>query len=430
MKRTVVATVLLTVLVVLAGCSAFGGQSPADDPGQDQLGWEGGYWYNDSIEVDASDGLSEPELRIVVNRSMARLEQIRGLEFKQSVPVEIINRSEYRQNQPFEANATHSKWNNQVWEALLLVGEDRNISAVFEQAYGSSVLGYYSPSEDRIVIVSNSDEPKINRGTLVHELVHALQDQQFGIGGAPDTQDRQLARNGVVEGEATVLEQRYNEQCRENWSCVESFPSGSGGGSVDPGVITVITYPYVVGPSFVEAIEQRGGREAVNDLYGEYPRSTEQVSNPSLYPDEEPINVTVLDRSNGEWTRFNHDPVADTAGQASIQVMFQMNGDASGGYTGPVSDGWGGDTIVPYQNGDQYGYVWELAWDSREDAREFHTAYRDVLAGHDARAEGDGVYVVPESNTFGDAFRVTRDGTRVRIVNAPTVDALDEIHSR
>ncbi|MEF8787004.1 MAG: Hvo_1808 family surface protein [Haloarculaceae archaeon] len=429
MKRVL----LVTLLVVLSGCATLGGPggagSTAEDPSQDQLGWEGGYWYNDSIEVDESDGLSEPELRIVVNRSMARIEQMRGLEFNESVPVEIINRSEYRQNQPFEANATHSKWNNQVWEALLLVGEDRNISAVFEDAYGSAVLGYYSPSEDRIVIVSNSDEPKVNRGTLVHELVHALQDQQFGLGDAPDTQDAQLARNGVVEGEATVIERRYNEHCEGEWSCIESFPSGSGGGNIDRGVITVITYPYAVGPSFVEAIEQRGGWNAVDDLYDDYPTSTEQVSTPSLYPDEEPVDVSIPDRSNSEWSRFDHDPVADTAGQASIQVLFQMNGDASGGYTGPVSDGWGGDTLVPYQNGDQYGYVWELAWDSRADAREFHDAYRDALASHDARVEGDTVYVVPESSAFGDAFRVTRDGNRVRIVNAPTVDDLDEIHA-
>ena len=135
-------------------------------------------------------------------------------------------------------------------------------------------------------------------------------------------------------------------------------------------------------------------------------------------------------RNRLDWdARLAHDPVADTAGQASIQVLFQMNGDASGGYTGPVSDGWGGDTLVPYQNGNQYGYVWELAWDSRVDAREFEDAYRDALTSHDARAEGDGVYVVPESDTFGDAFRVTRDGNRVRIVNAPTVDALDDIHA-
>ena len=170
MKRALV----LALLVALSGCSMLG--SPGDtgtegpDPSKDELGWEDGYWYDDPVEVDASDGLSEQELNAVVARSMARIERLRGLEFNKSVPVEIISRSEYREDQPFEVNGTEARWNNQVWEGLLLVGEDRNISAVFEQAYGSAVLGYYSPEDDRIVIVSDSEEPTIDRGTLVHEL--------------------------------------------------------------------------------------------------------------------------------------------------------------------------------------------------------------------------------------------------------------------
>jgi hypothetical protein len=421
---------LVALLVVLAGCSGFGGPSDttATDPTQDELGWEDGYWYDDPIEVDASDGLSETELETVVKRAMARVEKLRGLEFETTVPVEIINRSEYRANQPFEVNGSESRWNNQVWEALLLVGEDRNISAVFEETYGSAVLGYYSPDDDRIVVVSNSDEPTIDRGTLVHELVHALQDQQFGLGESPGTQDAQLARNGVVEGEANVIEQRYNERCSENWSCIESVPSGPSGGSIDAGVITVITYPYVVGPDFVGAIEDRGGWSAVDALYENYPPSTEQVTSPSLYPDEEPVDVSVPDRSTADWERFDVDPVADTAGQASIQVMLQENDAGSGGYVGPASEGWDGDSLVPYRNGDRYGYVWETAWDTSADAREFRQAYLDALEDHHARDRGGNVYTVPDSDPFGDAFRVTRDGNRVRIVNAPTVDALDAVH--
>jgi hypothetical protein len=428
MKRVVV----LTLLVVLSGCSMLGAPDSGTeepDPSRDELGWENGYWYDDPIAVDASDGLNETELKRVVNRSMARIERLRGLEFNRTVPVEIISRSEYRENQPFDVNATESKWNNQVWEGLLLVGEDRNISEVFRQAYGSAVLGFYSPSDERIVIVSDSDTPNIDRGTLVHELVHALQDQQFGLSESPGTQDAQLARNGVVEGEANVIEQRYGDRCEGNWSCVPTTTSFGGGGDIDRGVIRVISYPYVVGPSFVEAIEDRGGWDAVDELHEDYPRSTEQVSAPSQYPDDRPTNVTVPDRSAADWERFDVDPVADTVGQASIQVMLQMNDAGSGSYQGPASEGWEGDSLVPYRNDGQYGYVWELAWETPEDAREFQQAYIDALYNHDVEPVGGTTYVVPDASSFGDAFRVTRDGTRVRIVNAPTIDQLDDVHA-
>jgi len=430
MKRVV----LVALLLVLAGCSGFGlgsddpAQSTTEDPQEDRLGWESGYWYNDSVDVNASDGLDEEELDVVTARAMARVEEIRGLEFQEDVPVEILTREEYREQNFVNTSRTASTWNNQVWEALLLVGENRNITQVFEEAYGGAVLGYYSAEEQRIVVVSDSDEPKISRGTLYHELVHALQDQHFGLEEAPPTQDEQLARNGVVEGEANLLEQRAVQRCGQEWSCIQNHPTGGTAGDIPSGVLTLISYPYVAGPSFVEAVEARGGWDAVDALHEDYPESTEQVSSPSLYPDEQPTGVTVPDRSNAEWERFDHDPVGDTTGQASMQILLQENVVGVSGYEGSDTDGWGDDRVVPYRNGDRYGYVWVTEWDTRADAREFHNTYLDALDSHDATSQGDGIYVVPSGDPFADAFHVQREGTTVRIVNAPTVDELGEVH--
>jgi hypothetical protein len=421
----------LCLLVVLAGCTVPGSLSDDGDGVSGELGTEDGYRYNESIAVDPSDGLNDSELDAVVGRSMARLEYMRGLEFTDDVNISIISRAEYRNDQPFDYNRTHSLWNDQVWEGLFIVGENRDVSDVMNSTLGGAVLGYYEPGTGDIVIVSDSQTPKINRDTLVHELVHALQDQQFGLDESPDTQDAQLARNGVVEGEASLLEDRYRSKCGSDWNCIDVVTGGtSSGGSIDRGLIDVILYPYVVGPTFVAAKEDAGGWAAIDDLHDDYPTSTEQVSNPSLYPDGKPVNVTVADRSNADWERFDHDPVADTVGQASMYVMFADNGVISGGgsrYQHAATNDWGGDALVPYRNGDQYGYVWETAWDTQKDAREFLDAYRDLLKSHGATRDGD-VYTVPESSPYGDAFRVTHDSKRVRIVNAPTVDALDEIH--
>lgn len=418
------------LLLVLAGCAVPGSVSedkPSTPSGS--LGVEDGYRYNESIAVDPSDGLNDSELDAVVGRSMARLEVMRELEFTGDVNVSIISRAEYRENQPFDRNRTQALWNNQVWEGLFIVGENRNINDVFNSTLGGAVLGYYEPSTGNIVIVSDSSTPKINRGTLVHELVHALQDQQFGLNESPSTQDTQLARNSVVEGEANLLENRYRNRCQDEWDCVDVGGSGtSSGGTVDRGLLSVILFPYSAGPSFVETVEQERGWEGVNELHEEYPTSTRQVTNPSLYPDDRPVNVTVADRSNGEWERFDHDPVADTVGAASIYVMFADNGIISSDerYVHPVSEGWRGDALVPYRNGERYGYVWQTVWDTEEDATQFYDTYRELLEFHGATQDGP-VYTVPESSPFGDAFRVVRDGKRVRIVNAPTVDELSAI---
>lgn len=421
-------------LVVIAGCAAPSVPGGGSDPGG-ELGRENGYRFDDPISVNATDGLNESEQEAVVARQMARLEQLRDLEFESSVSVDVITRAQFRANRSAgnDSDETHTAWNNQVWEGLFIVGEDTSIDEEFDDTLGSAVQGYYSAQRDSIVIVSDQPEPTVDRGTLVHELVHALQDQQFGLEERPETQDRQLARNGVVEGEANLLEDRYLDRCGERWDCIDS-PGGGGatGGQVNRGLLLVVLTPYTTGPTFVETIERRGGWSAVNDLHRSYPNSTEQILDPAKYPDEKPAEVSVTDRSSDEWTRFDVEPVADTVGQASIHAMFLYNDIQASGvqtysYSHPAAVGWQGDALVPYRNGDQFGYVWETVWEDESEAREFVDAYRALLESKGGQLE-DGTATIPDASPFGDAFRVTRDGARVRIVNAPSESALSAVH--
>lgn len=421
------------VLVVLAGCAA-PAADPNPDPGTDRLGWENGYWYDESIAVNASDGLDERERTAVLARQMARLEQMRGLEFEDPVELRVITREEYLNSSGSGDSGAADQWNNQVWEALFLVGEDTPVAEAFDSTLGNSVLGYYQAGSNEVVIVSDRADPMVDRGTLVHELVHALQDQQFGLDDVPETQDRQLARNSVVEGEANLLEDRYGSRCGGEWNCIRPPPRSSGGaGDLNRGLLLVILTPYVQGPEFVATVQRRRGWAAVDALHEEYPASMRQVLDPGTSPGGSPVNVTVPDASNGEWQRFDHDPVADTAGQASIHAMFFQNGIDAGSverysYAHPAAEGWSGDSLVPYRNGDRFGYVWETAWESEQQAREFETTYRALLKSEGAEFRDGNVAVVPEASPFGDAFRVTRNGTRVRVVNAPTAAELTAVH--
>jgi hypothetical protein len=443
---------LIALTVVLAGCTvpSFGGSDhPATPTGDDAIGYENGYWYDDSVSVTTDDGLNETEREAVVARTMARVEQVRDLEFKEPVPVSVISRAEYQNrsggNNSGGSSRPQDPWNDQVWEALLLIGEDSGSSDEIDDTLSTTVQGYYSPSEDEIVIVSPTETPQIDRRTLSHELVHALQDQHFGLNGSAETQDTQLSRQGVTEGEANYVRILYERQCGDGWGCIAlpdqtSDGGGNDGGdgdsqepSYNEGLFTVLYQPYVTGPRFVDQVRSDGGWDAVDALHDDFPDSTEQVLHPEKYPDEEPVNVSVADRSSDEWSRFDHDPVGDTVGETSIYAMMYHNGQTEGdrySYESEISAGWGGDLVVPYRNGSGgYGYVWETRWDTEEDASEFAQAYRAALTEeHDASQPRSNVYVVPEESQFNDAFRVVRSGKTVRIVNGPTVNNLDEIH--
>ena len=440
-RRRWVATLAAALLVVAAGCSSVGfGFGPRGaPPGGDTIGFEDGYWYDDPLNVTADDGFNETERRAVVARTMARVEVIREVEFQKRVPVEVVSRQEYQSDDSPggpSGSATYEAWNNQVWEALLLVSERQNVSDAFGTVYGSSVQGFYSPSKDEIVLVSDSETPTVDTRTLAHELVHALQDQQFTLSGGAATQDGQLAEDGLIEGDANLVEDRYDERCGNDWQCIEP-PSSRSSTPADFnfGVFLTVFTPYAEGPDLVADLVDRGGGdwEQVNAAYDALPQSTEQVIHPEKYPDDAPTNVSVRDRSSDGWHRFDLDQQTDTVGEASIYATFWATEQIDHSrtpynYSHPLSAGWDGDTLVPYTNGSHGGYVWKLTFDSDADAREFRRGYVGALDSKGASSPSKNVFVVPESNPYADAFRVTRRGDTVVVVNAPTTEDLSKVH--
>jgi hypothetical protein len=448
----------VAVVLVVAGCSAplatdartdsdpsalpVGDTHPPAD--RDRLGWENGYRYDADLDVTLEDGLTDREREAVLARTMARVEQLRGQEFESGVSIEVISRATY-QNRSVDfgygdADTQEVAWNEQVWEALFLVGEDQTVEAAFDATLSSSVGGYYAPGEDAIVVVSDAANPTIDRRTLAHELVHALQDQHATLDEWPAVQDAQLARQGVTEGEANYVQRLYERRCEGQWQCLPLPASERGGtrtGAFNDGVFLTLYQPYASGPDFIARVHEERGWAGVDDLYVTLPASTEQVIHPQKYPDERPANVTVPDRSSEAWSRFDLDrPVYDTVGEASIYAMFASNGVIEWStsaerysYRHPISEGWAGDALVPYNGSDGDGYVWQTRWDSVADAEAFASAYTRLLETHGSRHVEDDVYTLSDSSAFADAFRITRDGNTVTIVNAPTVADLSGVHA-
>ncbi|WP_254538880.1 Hvo_1808 family surface protein [Halomarina litorea] len=416
----------------------------------DPLGWENGYWYNASIDVDQSDGLSAAELDAYVSRAMARIELLRGLEFLEPVGVRVVSRENHRRTVAEWTNVTEAErvWNDQVWEALFVVGEDRDVTEEFAVLFGSNVFGYYDPETGDLVVVTSDANPAIPTGTLVHELVHALQDQHFDLERADlqgATQDQQLAVDGLLEGEANYLMYQYLARCGQ-WECVGTQASGTADGTrPNDGLLYTVLQPYSDGPVFVDALVQFGGWEAVDARYAAPPAATAQIIDPSA-PAPEPVGYT--DTARNGWERFDAGKNGtDSAGEASIAVMFWYQARAYGApvvddralfdvsarydrynYTTTPSDGWAGDVVVPYRNpaGGEHGYVWQTKWHSVSDAIEFRDAYLSVLAEHRA-VQFDGTTWVIEDGPFADAFRVVWDGRTVTVVNGPTVESLDDV---
>ncbi len=430
MRRGLFAVVLV---VVLAGCAAPIASTDSSESLDDDIGVVDGIAYDEDIGVTVDDGLNETELDLLAARSMARIEVIRGLAFEERVDIEVWTREEYLEwRENGERSAVSQQFENQVWEAKFVVGQDRDVTETLDETLGGAVQGFYLPSSEQIVIVTDDEDDSVDKHTLVHELVHALQDQQFGLEPPPEKLDPALARDGVVEGEAELVPEKYFDRCESEWSCLRPPTIDGERAAVDPGIIMLLIHPYERGPGFVDAIHDRGGWDAVDDLYNNYPESTAQIIDPELYPDVSPVNVTVEDRSTEEWGPLAHDPTAERIGQAAIHVMFWHNGiitpEEPFSYSHPVSDGWAGDELVPYvTDTNETGYVWETEWDSVEDAEQFLDAYHELLDEQDALERGPRQFVIPDGPYEG-AFDVHHEGTTVTIVNGPDIDSLEDIH--
>ncbi len=453
------------------------GAAPSD-PAEDTLGWEDGVWYNESIAVTPGDGYNETELERIVARSMARVERIRGLEFESTPDVELITREEYRalveSLYADVGNVTTAKrlHQNTKFEALYLVGEDDSYYADFVANQGS-VASAFHVNEDvpehgfeegdvGIVVSEDGAATELQEWTLGHELLHYVQNRRFdnsAFQGGP-TEEAATVNRSLLEGDATYVGQTYARRCSVEWDCLPAS-RGAAPGFENFGLVLYGFAPYSNTAVLFEHVREQGGVAAMNALYERPPASTEQFLHPEDYPDDEPLEVRVADRSTDAWERLSlPDGSANaTFGEAGIFVAlyypsydrestvaidFQHPFDGARrdplvrlDYVHPASTGWEGDTLVVYTTDrspetNETAYVWRSVWESPADAREFADAYAQVVAAYgdpvDAGAGGR-TYRIPDTHRFGDAVHVSVDGDTVTVVNAPTLENLSAVHS-
>lgn len=458
-------------------CNPVSSGSERSDPATDTLGWENGCWYDASIRIDQSDGLNATELDAFLARTMARVEVVRRLEFEASPRVEIISRDTFtdRIDEELSVGEAEHLRKNVKWEALMMIGEAHDAVGV-RRATAGTAGAFYSPSEERIVVVSaDRTAPKIDELTLAHELVHLLQNQHFDVADRFDlatfeqrrTTDSLNAINSLLEGDAELVRMRYRDRCDAAWTCVPRPEQAASGSAADnTGMNLVTLYPYYDGPKFVNVRYNVGGWQAVNAVYEDPPTTTEAIIYPDTYPAEKPTTVSYTDTSTDRWSV----PDVDTgqpnyvsvgqAGMTGMMVYTLLDGNSERppvipsravfNFTDgqldpfdiltfendPYASGWQGDVLYPYvtdrsSTTGETGYVWKIAFESENDSAEFVEGYTKLLAYHNASAV-DGyanTYRIPDENEFGDAYYIERSGSTVYVVNAPSVAELSELRA-
>jgi hypothetical protein len=225
------------------------------------------------------------------------------------------------------------------------------------------------------------------KAVLIHELTHVWQSNL----PAPTSYDANRAYTALIEGDAVYMADYYkahynsisSSNLGNNTFALLYFPQLN---SVSPKISDTVAelnlFPYTKGKMFVSALIDNGGWDMLNQCYlpAYVPSSTAQILHPDKYfIGETAICVLAPVPVDNIWTRVpnSYGYLSDTYGEYFIYVM--LNRWLSDNQAQKIAAGWVGDNFSYYEAGCDFLFVWNIAWNSIQDASNFTQAFIDIL---------------------------------------------------
>ncbi|MFW5875709.1 MAG: hypothetical protein ACOCXM_03120 [Myxococcota bacterium] len=392
-------TVLLSILVTSGCAGPSGPASPASATGAEEAEHRTDSTPSPSEDGDGSGRDPTEEERAAFAELEELTERIRELEFEHPVPVGIQDQVRISAQLSSMIEEEDLDEARVVYGALGLIEPDVNLRELIERLASEQVVGYYDPDDNRLVV---RDDVMSRRGgdvdeasaVLVHELVHALQDQQLDLGDRFDLDrdtDAENAFDALVEGDATlamlghVLAEQgapldlITRQPALLGQVLSQTPlQGMELEAAPPIVRVTLLAPYLKGLLFVAHLHGQDGWRAVNEAHAELPASSEQVLHPEKYlAGEAPEEVPLPELP--ELAAAGLEPMEeDTLGELELGVYLaqhrpKVDADEA------AAAGWAGDRLRVYQSRTGPGaVVWFTLWDDEDEAEEALQAARGV----------------------------------------------------
>jgi hypothetical protein len=363
----------------------------------------------------------------------AEVQRLRELEFLRPVQSREMSLEEagqeVRQMLGRDLETPSARGRELFLQSLGLLPEGTSLESSLVDLFGEQIRGLYDPRKQVFVVVREvpdslpssaiSAAVGLDLGELytLHELVHALQDQHFGLlaleEGTRGNFDALMALRALLEGDANlVMFQAAARRMGLDAGLVVSL-LGSGPPPGLPGLDAYpqfqgaprflqefLTMPYFQGMGFVAALHRDGGWPRVGAAFRELPASTEHILHPEkfLRGDDPPLRVDLSDLPGkfGSYALLSE----DTAGEFLIRVWGEENLGIERGRQ--AAAGWGGDSWRLYATDQDRFFLWVTAWDTEADAREFEALARKARAAHTDRIERNGARVLVISGAPGE----------------------------
>lgn len=355
--------------------------------------------------------LPSPKERALQDRlqsALAYVSQIRSLPAKSPVKGSLISRSQIEQ---FISGELDEETPPDVLEAtsavlygLGTVDASFDYRSTIISLMTSQLLGFYDPKRKTFFVSGDlsGDEADV---TLWHELVHALQDQNYDLSHLsefqPDAGDRQAAVHALAEGDATST--MLDAMLKPRGTTALDVPEGllqaqtvlgSAVMTAPPVLVRSLLAPYVDGLAFTNYLRRHGGFAALDGAWRAPPQSTEQLLHPEKYlAGEQPLTVPIPSappHASQLKERFH-----DVMGEQTIRLLLEEW--LPGRTAASAAAGWGGDRLAAFA--DDARQTWAIGWHLR----------------FDSPAAADRAFLA-----FSRAAPLTERGSNARLAPAPS----------
>ena len=279
-----------------------------------------------------------------------------------------------------------------------LIPADLELDVLLRDLLLEQVVGYYDPARDTLYVMEGLD-PALVEPVLVHEMVHALQDQYMDLDSLmranEAANDRATAAQSALEGHATLAMLEWQlARLTGGTIGLEALPSFSSlpeealmeaAGLEMPALASAprviresLIFPYLGGLEFVRVRWEAEGGTRFAPLGDEMPESTEQV----LHPDrafgpirDDPVGLSFA----AELPPGRYEVHTDGLGELETRIWLREHLDDRDRAEASAA-GWDGDRYRLTDGDDGEVLTWVTAWDSRDEADEFASAARDAAA--------------------------------------------------
>lgn len=333
-----------------------------------------------------------------LNLIQERVSRLRGLESRGPIDRSFMNREElrtYYRETFFEENPIEEIETTQyLLELLGYIEPGVDIVQLMLDVLGEEVLGFYNRETKMVHVISERSQlTPTDVITLAHEVTHALQDQHYdlkaGFEARKGDNDRQLAYQALVEGDATLLQSLYALRYLSEAEMAAERQDSGGSRVLESAPLVVqreLLFPYEQGVNLLLGHFLEGSWPAVDAVWRDPPESTEQILHPEKYRAREgPVPVEMPDLATylgSDWRLLEE----NNLGELDWQILIEQ-------YVDPptarrAAAGWGGDRFHLLRRDADGALVLgsRNVWDTEADAVEFFEAYQELAAGRHGAA--------------------------------------------